>query len=174
MMLDRYLWRHNSVLQFIYELCVAGNDGNEVFCDLDQSVPGISTIPTDIVITSQRPDLVIVDREEKSVTLFELSIAFEANTDSTHDYKLKRYSHLVADIENVGFKVFYYAFEVGSRGHISSENVNRLKSFVKKHAPQCRMKSVKDTISKIALLSSFIIFHSKFEEQWIRPKLITL
>ena len=64
MMLDRYLW-----CPLVYERCVPGNDGNEVFCDLNKSVPGISPISTDIVISSQRPDLVIVDREKSGPCL---------------------------------------------------------------------------------------------------------
>ncbi len=45
-------------------------------------MPGISTIPIDITITTQRPDFVIVNRINFTITMItivELSVPFEAN-----------------------------------------------------------------------------------------------
>ena len=44
-------------------------------------IPGHSinggTIPADILTTLQRPDIVIINRSEKRITLFELTVSFE-------------------------------------------------------------------------------------------------
>ncbi len=103
-----------------------------------------------------------------------LYVWLSVNIISTHERKLNRYSHITIDIEEAGYTVNYYAFEIGSRGYASPENVQRIKCFVKRHAKEHKIKTVKDNISKLALLCSFVIFHSKFEEQWIQPKLAKL
>ncbi len=115
-------------------------------------MPGISTIPRDITITTQLPDLVIVNRINFTVTIPELSVQFETNISKTHNRKLNRYANLIADIQSKNFKVNNYALEIGSRGYISPENPNRLKHFIK------GLLNIKDNICKVALLASFIIF----------------
>ncbi len=72
-----------------------------------------------ITITTQRPDLVIVNRINSTNTIFELFVPFETNISDTHNRKLNRYVNLIADIESKNFKVNYYALEIGSRGYIS-------------------------------------------------------
>ena len=46
-----------------------------------RDIPGHSinggTIPADILTTLQRPDIVIINRSEKRITLFELTVSFE-------------------------------------------------------------------------------------------------
>ncbi len=132
-MLDRYLWRHNSILSYLYSSALSGNIiDNIIYSDLSNAnMPGISTIPIDITITTQRPDIVIVNRINSTVTILELSVPFESNISDTHNRKLNRYANLIADIESKNFKVNYYALEIGSRGYISPENQNRLKHFIK-------------------------------------------
>ena len=129
-MLDRYLWLHNSVLSYIYECIKYPKDyETELHVDLPFTHQGGSTIPIDIIITQQRPDLVLIDRKNKKLTIMELSIPFETNIDSTHAIKLERYRQLISDIEQNNYCVKYYPIEIGSRGLISKDNEARLKSF---------------------------------------------
>ena len=167
-LMERYTWRHNSILSFIIsQITPDGTDS--VYSDLAGMMTGCSTIPTDVTITSQRPDLVVVNRQNKTVTILELSVPFELNVESTHARKVDRYQGLINDIEDNNFTVKYYPIEIGSRGYINSDNVNRLKSFIKNHAKDSKLSTCKDMISKISLVCSFIIFHSKFERDWISP-----
>ena len=78
------------------------------------------------------------------------------------------------DVENDvnGFDVNYYALEIGSRGYIDKDNSQRLRSFIKNHCKDVKFSVVRDTISKISLVSSFIIYHSKFEKDWINPPFV--
>ncbi len=81
-MLDRYLWRHNSLLSYIRGIVSDGiSDDISIYIDLPFEHEGASTVPIDVVITKlkQKPDLVLVDRINKKVTLFELSVPFETN-----------------------------------------------------------------------------------------------
>ncbi len=52
---------------------------------------GCSTIPTEILITAQKPDLVIYNMEVKEIVIMELSVPFERNIDDTHKRKVDRY-----------------------------------------------------------------------------------
>ena len=74
---------------------------------------------------------------------------------------------MVTEIQNKGYDVTFIALEIGSRGFISKENLNRLKSFIsffdnKPITP----KEARDTLSKIAVTSSFAIYCAKNEATW--------
>ena len=78
----------------------------------------------------------------------------------------------MSDIEESDFTVDYYPIEIGSRGFISKENESRLKSFFRKVTKE-RYNSIKPILCKTALTSSFVIYHSKYEDSWLSPKYVT-
>ena len=80
------------------------------------------TIPADIVATSLRPDIVIVNRQEKLIELMELTCSFEKNIDAANLRKHTNYLDLKSDIEAAGWKTSLVPFEVGSRGQITTRN----------------------------------------------------
>ena len=169
-MLERYLWRHNSIIFYLYK--TIKNDlspTKELFIDLPGYHHGITTIPVDILVTPLKPDLVVLDRTKKSFIILELSVPFELNIDSTHSYKVDKYLKLISDIKDAGFNVKYYPIEIGSRGYISKSNSNQLKSFCKDINLTSHFKTTKESMCRIALLSSYIIYHSKFESTWLNP-----
>ncbi len=53
-MIDRYMWRHNSILSYLYSFAFSGNiTDNLIYSDLSNAnMLGISTIPIDITITT--------------------------------------------------------------------------------------------------------------------------
>ena len=62
--------------------------------------------------------------------IMELSVPFGLDTDKAHQYKTDKYSALVTDIENYGYQVELLAIEIGSRGFLSKDNTQRLKSYL--------------------------------------------
>ena len=61
-MLDRYEWRHNGIVAYLYEtFSKQKTDGLRVFADIEGAKVNGGTIPADIMITTQRPDIVIVN-----------------------------------------------------------------------------------------------------------------
>ena len=91
----RYTWRHNSVLNSIFSFFKSVNENNlEMICDLPGSLEGISTIPSDIVVTNLRPDLVLIDRQSMEITMLELTVPYDSNIDSAHERKSERYEPL--------------------------------------------------------------------------------
>jgi ubiquitin C-terminal hydrolase len=76
--------------------------------------------PTHIIITSLRPDLVIFSDSSKILIIIELTCPCEENIDCRHTEKTIKYSDLVADCIRRGWKVFFFAVEVGARGFASN------------------------------------------------------
>ncbi len=111
----RLTWRHNSILNYLAATLKQHKPENtEILADLpDHSVNG-STVPPDILCTSQRPDLVLLDRQTKKIVLLELTCSFETNADSANLKKMIRYRDLKTDIESKGYEVTLLPFEIGS------------------------------------------------------------
>ena len=114
----RYTWRHDSVLNILFQSLKlkTSNKDIDVFCDLPEQYPGISTIPNDIIITNQKPDIVILDRKNRKVTLVELTIPFERNINKAQIRKEDRYKNLVSDISEKDYDTKLITFELSSRG----------------------------------------------------------
>ncbi len=172
-----YLWCDtlSHTLNFIINTISKGlsSDWN-ISPDLPNRMQGCSTIPTDIVITSQKPDLVLHNKLSKHVIILELSVPFERNIEDTHKRKVDRYQFLISDIRNLGYTVRYHAIEIGSRGHISTENSNRIKDFLHRLKCTAKLSCVKQSLSKISLVSSYVIFHSKTESGWNEPSYVNI
>ena len=162
----RYTWRHNSVLRTIHNFIFPNLKENyEMFTDLDGLGAGNGgTIPPDVLVTGQRPDLFLVSRRLRKVILFELTVPWDANVVSSH---VRKYASLVNDL-SVDYSVETYCFEVSVRGQISKVNKARLKSFLFMTTGQKRPSAVKliNNVSKAALLGLFSIFTARNESMW--------
>ena len=170
----RYTWRHNSVLSYIASLCQDLGEA-QVFTDLGTNPhESVTTIPQNIVPTTQRPDLVIYWPNIKKLCIFELTIPFETNIQNAHQLKSNKYAGLVHDITDKGISVVFYAFELGSRGYLTADNAQTLKSLL--HLINCEksFKTVRDDLEKIVLCTSFSIYCSKCEPTWLEPSLFKI
>ena len=78
---------------------------------------------------------------------------------------------MAEDIEANNFKTKYLTTEVGL---ITPNNQNLLKTLVASITGKPPPKKMFKEISKIALICSFIIFHSKYELSWLSPLFVTL
>ena len=69
----RYTWRHDNILKYIHDSI--DQRKCKVYCDIEgsQSENG-GTIPSNLAVTSLKPDLVIVDKS--TVNIFELTDPF--------------------------------------------------------------------------------------------------
>ena len=174
---ERFTWRHNSVLSYI-TLAIKENlpEHIKVYADLDGHKVNGQTIPQDILVTSSRPDLVIVDSSTpvKTVYLFELTCCFEQadNILSANQRKYNRYSSLKTDIEDRGYACKNIPFEVGSRGHLTLENRSKLTIIHKLGKTKTSFKKFSQNISKTSLLCSYAIFLSR-EDPWSNATLLS-
>ena len=120
---NRYDYRHDSILNYMAQH-IKPSENIEVYLDLEGRKINGGTIPSDIVTTSSRPDLVIVNRSASpsEVFLCELTAAYESSTSGANQRKECRYAPLVTDIESRGFSCTNINFEIGARGYINNRN----------------------------------------------------
>ena len=73
----KYVWRHDSIIYFIVETLKQNKpDREEIYGDVDGHKCYGGTVPANIVVTGQRPDIVIIDKstQQQTVWLWELSV----------------------------------------------------------------------------------------------------
>ena len=103
---ERFTWRHNSVLNYVVQTLKENTpDTIKVYADLEGHNNNGQTIPHNIVITSSRPDLVVVDSSTSSPTvyLFELTVSFEQteNIQAANRRKYDRYCQLISTMRDL-------------------------------------------------------------------------
>ena len=161
----KFLWRHNNLVNYIVN-CV-DTVKFTVYADLPGHTVGGGTIPAEICITPQMPDIVLIDNKEKTINLFELTVPIEHIIDIRHQEKSDKYSHFLTDCS--GFKCNVTAFEIGSRGYISTRNHSALYSLHKFSKPGTKLSKFKENISALAVYSSYHIFITRNEEVFREP-----
>ena len=70
-----YVWRHDSIIYFIVETLKQNKpDSLEIYGDMDGHKCNGGTVPANIVVTGQWPDIVIIDKSTHQQTVLELSV----------------------------------------------------------------------------------------------------
>ena len=162
----RFTWRHDSILHYISN-CL---DKEKFTCYVD--IPGHQTqaggtLPPDILITTLKPDVVVVDTRNKLVNnIFELTVPGETRISEAQRIKSEKYQHFQTDIKPLQASVI--PFEVGSHtGYTTNrENVSRLNALHKFCKKDMKLKTFKKNISSITVLSSYYLFNCRNESDW--------
>ena len=164
---SRFTWRHNSILSYLTNELVKLNRNN---CAIYADIPGHTitggTVPPNILPTSQRPDLVLINNDTKSVHIFELTVPFETNISKAHKRKLDRYEMLQSEISNNSdFKCNLNCVEIGSRGLVTSDNIKRMRAAFGFVGAKLSSSCIKE-VSRMSLLCSYTIWNARNEPQW--------
>ena len=109
-------------------------------------------------------DIVIIDQNSKPLHDWELTVPFETNIEKRNTDKNNKYAYLITDVTT--HKVNVTAFEIGVRGHITTDNNLRLKDLFKFCRKDTKFKTFKDNISSLAITSSYYLFCSRKELTW--------
>ena len=90
---DRYNYRHDSILSYLYSIVRKAKEHTnlEIYADLAGSRVNGVTIPNDIIWTERKPDLVIINRSTKKINLVELTVPWDSGTDNAKQRKEDRY-----------------------------------------------------------------------------------
>ena len=168
----RYMWHHNSVFNSLIDLIRPHlKQGMILYSDMPGfQAPHGGTIPPHVLVTSLKPDIVIVSSVSQEVIVFELTCPWDSNITRSHNFKSEKYAPLIADLSQC-YVVSFYPIEVSARGQITKDNRSRLKSFLLKSCTASRAlsKSLIHVSSKAALLSSYSIFSARGEPSWENP-----
>ena len=101
---NRFTWRHDSVLHYMKKEMDKGKPDNiTIYTDIPGHSINGGTIPADLLTTLQRPDIVIINRSEKKITLFELTVSFEKNANAANARKTLTYLDLITDLTQRGW-----------------------------------------------------------------------
>jgi hypothetical protein len=107
-----------------------GKSTVELYCDLDElQAPGGGSIPADIMVQAQRPDLVILDLlvlGRHRIALVELTCPWDTDAKRAEERKTANYSDCKTALSNEGWDCSLYIIKVGARGYILKSDKDRL------------------------------------------------
>jgi hypothetical protein len=177
---ERLTCWHNSVLNHIagcLKSLLVGKNTVELYCDLDGlQAPGGGSIPADIMVQAQRPDLVIIDQLVHRIALFELTCPSDIDAKRAKECKTARYADLKIALRNEGWDCSLYLIKVGAQGHIIKSVKDHLRLLFWAWVPAGHRSGIgqmmKD-ISRISLVCLFAIFQEHNDHVWFSPSLVT-
>ena len=130
----RYTWRHDQVLSKVYSfLRKFLPSAAKLFVDLPnhracESPP--ATVPPDIVVTTARPDVVIL--HDRRITIPELTVPWNSakNIQMARMRKMGKdnYQLLVSDLSSQGYYTKFLTLEIGCLGHYTQDAFTALKA----------------------------------------------
>ena len=86
------------------------------------------SIQTDHVIEARRPDLVVVDKKERSCKIINFSVPGDSRIEETEKDKIEKYQYLGRELQKIwNVKVKIIPIVVGSLGAIPKQFGTRLK-----------------------------------------------
>ena len=165
--LDRFKWRHDNVLVKLKEFVESAlrDTDEQVLCDVVsangklETNKSVNTIPPEILITSQRPDMTIINKARREIKVVELTIPFECNIEQAQERKSAKYAPLLAGLQEVGYKCTYFSIELGARGVVSYGTSKTLKQMC--GASRLNVRNFLRDISRTVIQCSFLIFKAK-------------
>ena len=168
--LDRFTWRHDSVVNFIAtSLQPIINGRSSLYADII-GYPSPSVITGD----SYRPDLVIHHFESNDcLYVIELTVGFESNLKSNITRKREKYKDLIHNLNNDYKSVKFVNLSLGSLGVFSSDSssfqdmMNEMKIDIK------QQRYIIKKIMNIAIRSTYYIFCCR-NKSWDNPDLLKL
>ena len=99
--------------------------------------------------------------------IFELTVPLEHNIEDRHTDKMNKYAHFLTDCS--GYKCNVTAFEIGSRGYISTRNHSALYTLHKFTKPGLKLSKFKENISALSVYFSYHVFITRNEEMFNQP-----
>ena len=167
----RYTWRHDSALRTLVKSIQKHLDDNiALYADLPSmraSENPVATIPEDILITSARPDIVLVGVDE--VTLIELTIPHNS-MESLYNAKERKshkeiYVQALSDLETKGLPSRLLTIEIGSLGHWLPDSRRDLMKAAPSLSKQAARKIMDEAASKV-IGASQVIFKARLDKSW--------
>jgi hypothetical protein len=122
--LDRFQFRHDSVLSHIVQKVLSTKQGTvTVYAEFDRCVND-NTLPPDLTLNPQKPNILLLDQAKKLVNLLELTCPFDCSSGfkAAYDRKTFRYERMALDFRGLGYKTYNMPLEVGLRRVINARN----------------------------------------------------
>ena len=162
---NRIAWRQNGILQQLIHSIkgICRDNGYTVFADLPGTLYHYQRFPSHIANTEQRPDLLLVNEDQKKVIIAELTSPMEANLDTQNARKLEKYTNLASTITAKSYQTFLKPFEVSARGFVSKTCVELLKLV---GTPRKSITKICSRLSLTAIQRFKAIFNHRHNKTW--------
>ena len=83
--------------------------------------------------SGKRPDVVLPSTKADTFVLAELTVPWEDRIGQSNTLKEDRYMELTLDLQQKGYKVWFFAFEVGARGMVGQSTCTFLREIGQKN-----------------------------------------
>ena len=91
--------RHDGIVRFI--ATSTNQNKYKVYEDIEGfRTNADGTIPPEVLISTDKPDLVIIDEENKKVNTFELTVPHISNIEKRHESKSNKYKYLESETKD--------------------------------------------------------------------------
>ena len=161
--LERYTWRHNSILKSLCnQLMQKQSSTFKLYVDGIVGFPNPSQL-----FRSTRPDIIV--KEGSKITVIELTCPYETNTDSSREYKQKRYKDLHRNLLTLPSHFELILLEITSLGFVT-DNIKDFKNFLKKQ--NFDSIYVIRLLQEVSIRCSYYIYCRRNKE-WIHPELLS-
>ena len=161
-------WRHDTLLK--YFVSSVDTEKFRVFSDIQShQAAGGGSIPPEICVTNLGPDIDVINVENNTVNLLELTCPSEQNIDIRHKQKFLKYDHSLRDIPQSTLT----CFKISSKGYISPRNhtsLNFIHKFLKKNI---KLTTFKKNISALNIYTSYHIWLCRSDPAFIVPPLLS-
>ena len=161
--LDRYTWRHNSVLNYIATFFK--RFARELYAD-------VSNFSSPSIITGEemRPDLLIIlDRSKMFVV--ELTIGFESNIAKKEVRKRNKYKNLTQSLKSSYDQVKYINLSLGACGIIGKGSKSFFDLLEELKIPDNEKHFLTKRIINISIRTTYYVFCMRNKE-WSNPELL--
>eukprot|EP00732_Lithocolla_globosa_P002889 Lithocolla_globosa_v1_NODE_2053_length_2189_cov_36.674321.p2 type:complete len:213 gc:universal NODE_2053_length_2189_cov_36.674321:1519-2157(+) len=162
--LPLYTIRHNAVLILLLSFLVLGlSEGWSVFVDLPDNPNSYSVFPDFLAVSSQRPDLIILNRITRTVILGELTVPADIGMAAAVTRKQERYDDpkdaysLVKRLRRNDWKASLITIEVGALGSLPKHCLKPFTNLVT--SDKAKKNALLLAVSSTALEESCNIFH---------------
>ena len=174
--LDRYTFRHDSVLSHLLDtINKRKKEGVRVFADLNGWRTNGGTVPQDMALTEQKPDLVVINEavNPTRILLVELTVPWDnaTNFQAALERKTARYERLTEDLIQAGYDARNLPLEIGCRGVINLRNAAALE-YICNQVGIKAIKKLKGALGRIALIGSYRIWLARNSREWNGGELI--
>ena len=129
-MKNNYQKRHNRVVDLISQkinTLLARHENCEMIKDTILKPQMFESEQESFVHPHTRPDIVIINRDEREVTIIEISTPFDSFLDTCYNSKFNKYFPLSLELNDLGFRTNIYVLIIGSLGHVHGRFVSGLK-----------------------------------------------
>ena len=110
-------------------------------------------------VTSLRPDIAIINRAMKKISILELTIPFETNILKAQERKAAKYAPLVAGLQEGGYTCSFFSIEIGSRGIAAHGTGKSIRSLC--GASYRESRDIVKRLCQISLKCSYLIFQER-------------